>query len=243
MNQNKTAAVLWLTRTLSGSLYLFTIFAFLLSGVARGQELDWQDAPFPDANALMDLQDAPFLEVNALMDWQDVPSPDANVLMVSQDAPSPDASPSIDESDVRRSPAFGGSDSPDVLLEDKESPLKLGGYYITVYQWVSESLTENDDALGGKLRLTGTWTPYGRESGNFGRLAVTLDRRHKFTNIASTELAEQIGYLGQTQVVLSDAGFSVVHLNWAQAFRGGDAGVIIGRIDPNDYFAELTHRH
>ncbi|MGI9240024.1 MAG: carbohydrate porin [Verrucomicrobiales bacterium] len=119
--------------------------------------------------------------------------------------------------------------------------LQFGGYYMNVYQKASDSLTDEDDAFGGKLRLTGTWTPYGRDTGNTGRLAVTLDHRHRYDTLANTQLSEQIGYLGLTQVVLTNGGFSVIHLNWAQAFRGGDAGIIIGRIDPNDYLDVLGY--
>lgn len=168
-----------------------------------------------------------------------------------------------------RLPSFGGPDAPQVRLrtDDQVSPtsrlpfldqlsepwfdwkrrlndrngIELGGYYMNVYQGANQSLTDINDAYGGKFRLTSIWVPGKRKTGNYGRLAFTFDHRHKYGEIANTELAEQIGFLGQTQVVLSNAGSSIIHLNWAQRLRGDDAGFIIGRIDPNDYLDVLGY--
>lgn len=167
-------------------------------------------------------------------------------------------------------PSFGGPTAPEVQLEDDDRVkdpffrfsdldrtfqpwfdwkgrlkddlgLEIGGYYMSVYQQADRSLTGEDDAFGGKLRLTSLWKPYRSATGNYGRLAFTLDHRHRIGDLASTELSEQIGYLGLTQVVLTNGGLSVIHLNWAQAFRGGRTGFIIGRIDPNDYMDVLGY--
>jgi porin len=85
------------------------------------------------------------------------------------------------------------------------------------------------------LRATALWTLKGRGTPNFGRLNVMLDHRHGYRAETPANLAGQFGYIGQTGVFYNDIGFAVINLNWQQSLKDGDAGLIVGRYDPNDY--------
>ncbi|WP_428522009.1 carbohydrate porin [Roseibium sp.] len=118
--------------------------------------------------------------------------------------------------------------------------VKFGGHYHYVYQHANPVLQDPDYSSAGLLRVTGNWTPFGRDNPDSGRLAVTVDHRHKIGNgVTPTQLSQQIGFVGQTSVILSDSKWDLVHLYWAQPFRDGKTGFVVGRIDPNDYF--YTH--
>ena len=170
----------------------------------------------------------------------------------------------------KRKPPFGGPNSPEGLLEEddqvkkpalrfaafdrgmerwfdwkrranEEHGFQISGHYVSLYQSLSDSLGEEDDAWSGLFRLTAKWTLTGRESGNEGALVVTVDHRHAFTELAPAGLAGQAGYLGVTGTLLSDIDAAIVYLNWSQVLGGGNAGLVIGRYDPTDYMNVLGY--
>lgn len=163
-----------------------------------------------------------------------------------------------------RKAAFGGPNSPEGLLEEddqvkepafrfpafdramqrwfdwkrranEEHGLQLGGHYVSLYQSLSDSLGEQDDAWSGLFRLNVKWAFAGRESGDESALVLTFDHRHAFTDLAPAGLAGQAGYLGVTGLLLSDVDGAIVNLNYQQALNSRRAGLIIGRFDPSDY--------
>lgn len=76
----------------------------------------------------------------------------------------------------------------------------------------------------------------GRDTPNTGKLVVKVEHRHKLgTDVAPAGLGSQIGYVGVTGVLFSDAKGILNDLNWQQRVGGGHSGFIVGRYDPNDY--------
>jgi porin len=154
------------------------------------------------------------------------------------------------EADEDRDPAFRFPVFDDAFAswddwkrrQDDENGLQLSAHYSTMYQRVSDSLTEDDKASAGLLRATARWTLFGKDTSNFGSLNVMLDHRHGFRNqTPAGDTAGQAGYIGLTSLLHNDIGFAVINLNWQQAFNDGDTGLIVGRYDPNDYMNVLGY--
>jgi porin len=65
---------------------------------------------------------------------------------------------------------------------------------------------------------------------------ATVDHRHAFTDTPpGTPAISTLGYVGLTGTLYSDIDWRVVNLNWQQSLNDGNAGLMIGRYDPNDY--------
>ncbi|MCP3957816.1 MAG: carbohydrate porin [bacterium] len=168
------------------------------------------------------------------------------------------------KSGYKRKSAFGGPNSPEGQLEEddqvkepalrfpafdrtmgrwfdwkrrvnEEHGFQMSGHYVSLYQGLSDSLGEEDDAASGLFRLNAKWAFAGRKSGNESALVVTVDHRHAFTELAPGGLAGQAGYLGVTGLLLSDIDGAIINLNVQQAFNDRNTGLIIGRYDPSDY--------
>ena len=125
--------------------------------------------------------------------------------------------------------------------QNSEHGLALSAHYSTMYQQASDVIGDRDKATAGVLRATALWTLVGRDTPNFGRLNVMLDHRHGYRAETPANLAGQFGYIGQTGVFYNDIGFAVINLNWQQSLKDGDAGLIVGRYDPNDYMNVLGY--
>ena len=122
---------------------------------------------------------------------------------------------------------------------NERTGFQLSGHYVALYQGLSDSLTDEDYAASGLLRLTTKWTLLGKGTNDTGSLVVMFDHRHNFTKIAPPDLGSQAGYIGQTAVLVNDADLVLPNINWQQGFRDGHAGLIVGRFDPNDYINVL----
>ena len=162
-------------------------------------------------------------------------------------------------------PVFGGPNSPQGQLEENDRvtdpafrlPAVYGvfepwrnwkrgmnekygfqftGHYSTLAQYASNTLPGNTDkASSGVLRGTAKWTLLNRGEADPGALALMVDHRHAYRDIAPSGLANQIGYVGLTGALYNDIKLRVVNFNWQQSLAGGNAGLLIGRFDPNDY--------
>ncbi|MEP4146088.1 MAG: carbohydrate porin [Halioglobus sp.] len=124
---------------------------------------------------------------------------------------------------------------------NQEYGLRFGTDYTAYYQHLSESLTDEDYAFSGILRVYGEWTPFNREDTNAGRLVFKVDNRHKITgDVTAAVLGAEAGYIGQTAVLFNDIGWEVIDFNWQQGIGDG-GGVIAGRFDPMDYLSVLGY--
>ncbi len=157
----------------------------------------------------------------------------------------------LDEDDILRDPVFRFP-SIDKAFEPwldtknnvkEEHGLAFGIDYNTLFQGLSDSLTGEDKGNLGILRLYGLWDLFENEAGDTGSLSFKIDHRHRwFRDLAPSDLASQAGYIGVTGTLFSDTdGLTLIDFNWQQTFSNGDAGIIIGRFDPNDYMGVLGY--
>ncbi|UCE89053.1 MAG: carbohydrate porin [Pseudomonadota bacterium] len=119
---------------------------------------------------------------------------------------------------------------------NKQHGLAFGSDYTLLYQGASEGLGGEDDAAGGILRLFGTWTALGRDSGNTGSLVYKVENRHKIvTDIPPQDLGFAIGYAGLTAAPYADYGWGLTNLYWKQRFKQGRISFVAGVVDATDY--------
>ncbi len=122
------------------------------------------------------------------------------------------------------------------------SGLHVGLDYQALYQNAPDSLTNQDDASSGSVRLFGKWTLLGGDTGNTGSLAFLLEQRHAlWTEHTPAQLGGDIGYLGITGTTFSDSGPSLTTFYWEQALAQGNSGFVAGRIDPTDFIDILGY--
>jgi porin len=169
-----------------------------------------------------------------------------------------------------RKPVFGGPNSPEGQLEEddrvkepafrfpavydsfqswrdwkkrmnEDHGFQISGHYSTLYQSLSDSVTDEDRATGGVFRAIAKWTLLGRGTADTGSLVLMVDHRHAYRDIAPAGLASQAGYIGVTGTLYSDIDWAVVNLNWQQGFNDGSTGLLVGRYDPNDYMNILGY--
>lgn len=124
-----------------------------------------------------------------------------------------------------------------------EHGLAFGIDYNTLFQGLSDSLTGEDKGNLGILRFYGLWDLFESEAGDTGSLSFKIDHRHRwFRDLAPSDLASQAGYIGVTGTLFSDTdGLTLIDFNWQQTFSNRNAGIIIGRFDPNDYMGVLGY--
>lgn len=196
------------------------------------------------------------------------PPPDGDATRQAEDPPAASSQDPEYKSGYGQKPVFGGPNSAEGQLEEDDrvkkpafrlglfdkamepwfgwkgrlkerTGLKLSGHYVTLYQGVSSSLTDENKAWSGLFRLTTKWDVLGKGTNEWGALVVMFDHRHDFTGLPVTALGGEAGYIGQTGVLLSDAGAVFPNINWQQSFNDSRTGLIVGRFDPNDYMNVL----
>ena len=115
--------------------------------------------------------------------------------------------------------------------------LSLGTDYSALYQGASASLSEEDAAASGAIRIFGQWTLVGRGKPNdWGRLIFKVENRHTLgTELPPSELGFEVGYLGLTGTLFNDVETFLSDFNWQQQFNDGATGLLVGRFDPSDY--------
>lgn len=167
-------------------------------------------------------------------------------------------------------PSFGGPNSPEAMMEEddrikepafrfegihdafkpwrewkrrqnKEHGFRISGHYASLFQGANKSMTGEDKASSGIFRVNTIWTLLGRGTKDTGSLALTVDNRHAYQNIAPAGLASEVGYAGVTGTLFSDIDWAVVNLNWQQGFNDGHTGLLVGRFDPSDYMNILGY--
>ena len=122
--------------------------------------------------------------------------------------------------------------------------IQFTGHYSTLYQKVDNPLPDSDDTFSsGVLRLTGSWELFDRGGPSSGRLVLMVDHRHAFSDIppGSPAAANEFGYAGLTGTLYGDIDWRVVNMNWQQSLNDGNAGLIVGRYDPNDFVDVLGY--
>jgi porin len=125
---------------------------------------------------------------------------------------------------------------------DDDHGLRVGAAYNVLYQQMSDVPDGAvDEAATGIIRVFGRWELMGRGTPDTGTLVFSGDNRHRFTDIAPSDLGFQGGYLGIPGTLYSDADTVLVDFNWQQIFNNGKSGLVVGRFDPNDFFDVLGY--
>ena len=118
----------------------------------------------------------------------------------------------------------------------QKNDLELGTDYTSLFQSASESLSSSESAAGGVYRFYGRWLALNKNQKNSGALVFKIEHSHNYgTNLSPDELGPELGYLGSTGTLYSDFDLVLNDLNWMQRFNDGQAELIIGRLDINDY--------
>jgi porin len=113
---------------------------------------------------------------------------------------------------------------------------QLGADYNTLYQGATETLTGNDDAASGIFRVYGDWTLFGEADKTAGSLIAKGENRHRFTtDIPPSQLGFDAGYSGIPGVLFGDVGWAMTNLYWEQYLANGQAGFVIGMLEPDSY--------
>jgi porin len=90
---------------------------------------------------------------------------------------------------------------------------------------------------GGVVSGILSWTPWGRESGNFGRFTLIVENRHAYgVETPPQNLAFETGSIISTATKFGKFDTRALVLHYGQAFWGGRAGVVVGKIAADDYF-------
>jgi len=118
---------------------------------------------------------------------------------------------------------------------NKRIGLAFGLDYTAIYQIATKSPGE-DDAAGGIFRFFGSWTLFGRDSGNTGTFTYKVENRHGLgTEIVPQNLGFEVGYVGLTAQPFNDAGWLLTNFYWQQRLFEGKLSIIAGIVDVTDY--------
>ena len=120
---------------------------------------------------------------------------------------------------------------------DKEYGLSITGAYTVLFQ---QSAGPNAHGAGaGDFDLVGRWTPIGRGTKDTGSFYVATEYRHNIGNLTPAELGPEIGTLLGTANGFNDRGWAVKDAYYVQRLFEDKFRIGLGRIDPENIFANL----
>ena len=99
----------------------------------------------------------------------------------------------------------------------------------------TNTLGTEDVFASGAFRFYGSWTLFGRRSGNTGTFVWKVEHRHRYTDTPVSGTASQIGYVGAILPVLSDIQANLTNLYWKQNLCGGRVEIVAGFLDATDW--------
>ena len=105
------------------------------------------------------------------------------------------------------------------------------GYWLG--QKASESLSDEDSALGQMYRVQGRWKLFGRGTGHPGWIEYRIEHRSSIgNNLSPSELGGEIGAaaLNSGYAYSPDFEWDLAVINWTQGFNDQTAGVAVGRL-------------
>jgi len=106
--------------------------------------------------------------------------------------------------------------------------------YNALFMGVSDSLGE-DNASSGVVRFYGYWDLVNRGGSNKGSLNWKIENRHKYTDIAPSDLGFESGYVGIFDPTFSDQQSRLTNLYWKQYFAEGKWAAVGGFLDVTDF--------
>lgn len=119
----------------------------------------------------------------------------------------------------------------------KDYNLGFGVDYNTMLQGASSVITNDQQgALSGVFRIYASWDLVGKNSLNKGGLTAKVENRHAYgSNPTVKSFASNLGYVGFTNVVFSDAQWILANLFWEQDLFQDRLTLIGGIVDITDY--------
>jgi porin len=118
---------------------------------------------------------------------------------------------------------------------EEDYGLAFGFDYQALYQ-IADSSPGAESAAGGIFRLFGRWALVNRDTPNRGTFGYKVENRHRLgTTLAPQDLAFEVGYAGQTDIVIGDMGWMLTNLSWEQHFAGDRGAFVAGIVDTTDY--------
>jgi porin len=126
----------------------------------------------------------------------------------------------------------------------KKTGIQFGISYTSVY--IRSSQVKNDSANepgagSGRLDINLGWNFIGRKSGkNKGTVYMRINDRHTYGGISKTAPMfhgiQESGYYGLPAVGFRDYSIRFVELNYQQALFNNRTHIIVGKVDPTNYF-------
>ena len=130
----------------------------------------------------------------------------------------------------------------DEYFEFKDSLKAKTGFsfaadYTSQAYWSNSKLGEAN-ASSGIVRFYGSWELIGKKNkkGNTGAIVYKLEHRHKYGNIAPSDLGFSTGFVGMTSAPFNDSGYRTQNLYWRQRFAKGRISAVVGFLDVTDFF-------
>ncbi len=130
----------------------------------------------------------------------------------------------------------------DQYFEFKDSLKAKTGFsfaidYSSQAYWSNSNYGEAN-ASSGIVRLYGSWELIGRNNkkGNTGAIVYKVEHRHKYGNIAPSDLGFSTGFVGMTSAPFNDSGYRTQNLYWRQRFAKGRISAVAGFLDVTDFF-------
>ena len=117
---------------------------------------------------------------------------------------------------------------------DEKTGLSIGAEYNVLVQSVTNAPDERF-AAGGVFRIYGSWKIWGEDEGNLGRLVAKVESRHSYGGLPGPGEYGWSGYRGVTGALFSNDGFFLNALYYSQRFNNMRSGILVGRVDPNEY--------
>lgn len=106
--------------------------------------------------------------------------------------------------------------------------------YSALFVGVNSSPGE-DNAAGGMVRIFGYWDLVNGGGPNKGNLNWKIENRHKYSDIAPSELGFESGYVGIFEPPFSDQQNRLTNLYWKQYFAEGNWTAVGGFLDVTDF--------
>jgi porin len=106
--------------------------------------------------------------------------------------------------------------------------------YSALFLGVSGSPDE-DQASGGMVRFFGYWDLVNRGGANKGSLNWKIENRHKYSDIAPSDLGFESGYVGLFEPPFSNQQTRLTNLYWKQNFAEGKWAAVAGFLDVTDF--------
>ena len=118
--------------------------------------------------------------------------------------------------------------------------IQFGVNYTSVFLWASDGITPNSQtsASSGIFDIPVSWTPWGKGTGNAGTFSFKLENRHIYgsQSVSPMFLGFETGSILLPATKANSFTFRLWELHFQQRFLDNLVHVLLGKIDPTNYF-------